>query len=128
MIRDEEVPDGNATGGCVAWDTEPEAARCPHCPHPCGDWGTLRFGLDVLYMTYETPGFVLEPAFLRIACRVTLIPTCMLTHPHTYICDIFQYIRILSMGSGIFHGNVIGSVSLNIFLTVKTHQLASLSK
>lgn len=90
--------------------------------------GTLEFGLDVLYMTYEMPGFVLEPAFLRTACHVILSPPYMLTHPHTYICGISQYIRILSMGSGIFRGTVVGSVSLNIFLTGKTHQLASLSK
>lgn len=43
--------------------------------------GTLEFGLDVLYMTCEMPGFVLEPTFLRTACHVTLGPPYMLTHP-----------------------------------------------
>lgn len=54
--------------------------------------GTLEFGLDVLYMTYETPGFFLEPAFLRTACHVTLGPhTCT----HIPICIYVVFFSIL---------------------------------
>lgn len=80
LAREEEVPDGNATGGCIA-GTQSLRLLDTHIAHPLVERvGNLEFDLDVLYMTYEMPGFVLEPAFLRTACHVTLSPPYMLTH------------------------------------------------
>lgn len=121
LAREEEVPDGNATGGCIA-GTQSLRLLDTHIAHPLVERvGNLEFDLDVLYMTYEMPGFVLEPAFLRTACHVTLGPPYMLTHISRISgYSVWPLEYFLGRWLDLFHSTS--------FSSDKTHQLASLSK